>query len=90
MDVLDAVSAAKNHILKFFEDERILNLGLQEAFFDESQGAWQVTLGFSRSWDNPQVLAQTLNPSVLKREYKIVDIPENDKKEISIRNYRES
>lgn len=74
MGISEAVSAAKKHILKVFEDE-ILNLDLEEAFFDESQGVWHITLSFSRSWDNPQVLAQILNPSVLKREYNIVEIP---------------
>jgi hypothetical protein len=37
MDVLEAVSTAKKHILKLFEDEKISHLGLEEAFFDESQ-----------------------------------------------------
>ncbi len=90
MDVLEAVSTAKKHILKVFEDEKILNLGLEEAFFAESQSAWHITLGFSRFWDNHKVFAQILHPSLLKREYKIVEIPENDKKETSVRNYCES
>ncbi len=54
MDVVEAVSTAKKYILKLFQDEKILNLGLEEAFFDESQGVWHITLGFSRPWDNPQ------------------------------------
>jgi flagellar assembly factor FliW len=94
MDVLEAVSTAKKYILKVFEDEKILNLGLEEAVFDESQGIWHITLGFSRSWDNSQSAIhsamQILNPSVLKREYKIVEIPDNDNKKISVKNYIES
>ncbi len=87
MDVVEAVSTAKKYILKLFQDEKILNLGLEEAFFDESQGVWHITLGFSRSWDNPQGVAQILNQSVLKREYKIVEISDSDNKEMSVKNY---
>jgi hypothetical protein len=46
MDVVEAVSAAKRHILKVFEDEKISNLGLEEAFFDENQNVWHMTLSF--------------------------------------------
>lgn len=95
MDVVEAVSAAKRHILKVFEDEKISNLGLEEAFFDENQNVWHITLGFSRPWDNPQsalpqsalqALTQTLGE--LKRSYKTVEISEKDNKVLSVKNYK--
>jgi hypothetical protein len=94
MDVLEAVSTAKKHILKVFEDENISHLGLEEAFFDESKDIWHVTLGFSRPWDNPQSAlqsaAQILNPGILKRSYKIVEISDKDNRVTAVKNYSES
>ena len=94
MDVVEAVSTAKRHILKIFEDEKISNLGLEEAFFDENQNLWHITLGFSRSWDNPQsalpqsaLQALTQTSAGLKRSYKIVEISEKDNKVLSVKNY---
>jgi hypothetical protein len=89
MDVSEAVSTAKKYVLKVFEDENISHLGLEEAFFDESQDVWHITLGFSRPWENPQNPFQVLtqDPSGLKRSYKVIDISDKDKKVISVKNY---
>jgi hypothetical protein len=95
MDVVEAISTAKRHILKVFEEEKILNLGLKEAFFDENQNVRHITLGFSRPWDNPQsalpqraLQALTQTSAALKRSYKIVEISEKDNKVLSVKNYK--
>jgi len=76
MDVSEAVSTAKQHILRLFAEEGISNLGLEEAFFNENEDRWHITLGFSRPWDSPQnayeMITQVKAPS--KRSYKIVEI----------------
>jgi hypothetical protein len=89
MDVVEAVSTAKKHILNLFEDEKISHLGLEEAFFDENQNVWHITLGFSRPWDNPQSALQALTQAStgLKRSYKVIEISEKDNKVLSVKNY---
>jgi hypothetical protein len=94
MDVVEAVSTAKRHILSLFQDENILNLGLEEAFFDENQNVWHITLGFSRRWDYPHgALPQTALDALTqisagpKRSYKIVEISNIDNNVISVKNY---
>jgi hypothetical protein len=92
MDVTEAVSTAKNHILRLFADESISNLGLEEAFFDEANEVWHITLGFSRPWDNPQSpLRPWAQPSeALKRTYKVVEIADKDNKVKSVKSYNEN
>ena len=89
MDVSEAVSIAKRHILKLFEEENITNLGLEEAFFDPSQDFWHVTLSFSRPWENPQNALQVLTQATSspKRSYKIVEISDKNENVISVKNY---
>ena len=50
MDVKEAVQAAKEHVAEIFADEPIENVGLEEVEFDELNGVWAVTIGFSRYW----------------------------------------
>ena len=50
MDVKEAVRAAKEHVAEIFADEPIENVGLEEVEFDELNGVWAVTIGFSRYW----------------------------------------
>lgn len=94
MDVLEAISTAKRHILKVFEDENISQLGLEEAFFDEGKDVWHITLGFSRFWDTSQTavqsVAQKLSPSIPNRSYKIVEISDKDNRVTAVKNYSES
>ncbi len=91
MDVTEAVSTAKNHILRLFADESILYLGLEEAFFDETSEVWHITVGFSRPWDKDtgpgplQVFAPP--PQELRRTYKIVEVSDKDNKVKSVKNY---
>lgn len=36
MDLLEAVSTPKKHVLEVLEDEKRLNLGFEESFFDKN------------------------------------------------------
>lgn len=92
MDISEAVLTAKKWVATMFADEGIINLGLEEAYFDESHDVWHITLGFSRPWDNPQNVLQTIiqTPVVPKRTYKIVEIPDKGDKQPIIKNYQNS
>lgn len=46
MDGLQAVVTAKKQALKFFSDEGIRRLGLEELRYDENKNRWHVTLSF--------------------------------------------
>ncbi|MDE0626643.1 MAG: hypothetical protein OXH99_09615 [Bryobacterales bacterium] len=48
MNNVEAVQKAKTYILEVFEDEEILELGLEELRFEHS--VWEVTIGFRRRW----------------------------------------
>lgn len=45
MDISEAVLTAKKCIQTMFADEGITNLGLEEAYFDESEEVSHITLG---------------------------------------------
>ncbi|HWA23561.1 MAG TPA: hypothetical protein VG735_14295 [Caulobacterales bacterium] len=72
MDVKTAVALAKDYIKQIFAEEGIGDLGLEEVMFDDRQGVWQITLGFSRAWDRNPVLPP-------RREYKVVAVAEDGK-----------
>lgn len=88
MDVKEAVETAKKHVSALFKDENATNIGLEEIQFDESNDAWDVTIGFSRPWDLPRsALGMLTAPSLeLKRVYKVVRISNSDGKMISVKN----
>lgn len=46
MDGLQAVVTAKKQALKFFSDEGIRRLGLEELRYDENKNRWYVMLSF--------------------------------------------
>jgi len=75
MDITEAkqaVNIAKQHLQEIYQDENLLNLGLEEVEGSARVG-WLVTLGFSRPWNNPsnQIVASLSNP---RRTYKIVSV----------------
>ena len=86
MDVKEAVDRAKKFVSEMFENEGLVNLGLEEVDYDDARDQWHVTLGFSRRWDNQiSVLAAALNQSDSKRTYKVVLI-DKDGRAVSIKN----
>ena len=67
MEVQEAVRAAKAHVTELFEDEEIMNVGLEEVEF---KNGWRITIGFSRPWDRTILTSPG-------RSYKVVCL--NDK-----------
>ena len=68
----EAIEIAKKELLFLFRDEQLLNLGLEEIELADS-ASWNITLGFSRPWNNlnnPAIAALT-NP---RRTYKVVNV----------------
>ena len=57
MDVKEAAQTAKAYVAELFAGEQITNLGLEEAEFDRLSNTWKITIGFSRPWDQKNVLA---------------------------------
>ncbi len=86
MDAKEAVQKAIDYTKDVFKGEKLSNVGLEEIFFDESKGVWEITVGFSRPWDYPSSMPSL--PSIvrdmqgktqpLRREYKVVKIGKND------------
>ena len=88
MNVKDAVHKAIEYIADIFESEHLENIGLEEVYLNENDNIWEVTVGFSRSWDHPRnalLGVQSLNP---KRQYKIVKI-DNESGEVKSIKIRE-
>ena len=73
MDAKQAISLAKAYIAEIFGEEGAFNIGLEEVKFDDEQGTWDVTIGFSRSWDQP-AFRNALAPQTASRTYKVVEI----------------
>jgi hypothetical protein len=88
MEVKEAVALAKQSISEVFAEEPMIDLGLEEVEFDDSSGAWLITFGFSRPWDDIKIA----NPFAAiggvkkKREYKVVRVSDGDKKMLSVKN----
>jgi hypothetical protein len=87
MDVKEAVAAAKKFIAELFAQENITRLGLEEVEFDEQEGEWRVTVGFSRPWDAAASallsITQQANPP---RSYKVVRISDSTGAALSVKN----
>ena len=72
MNVKEASRAAKAYINDLFADEQLLNVGLEEVI---SRGPyWEITIGFSRSWDRKGPLVSALAESRSERSYKVIRI----------------
>lgn len=85
MDVKAAVDLAKKHIADLFGQEGAANIGLEEVEYDEAQGQWRITVGFTRIWDRGGILAQFADARAVGRTYKIVTL-DNEGKPLSVKN----
>lgn len=75
MDAKEAVEVAIQYVAELYREESVSNLGLEEVIFDVSEDVWNVTVGFSRPWDNPQPgLAAAFQKGAPTRAYKVVEI----------------
>lgn len=87
MDVREAVSLAKQHLANLLSDEQIMNLGLEEVEYDDQNGVWCVTLGFSRPWEKPRNILTALGQETQPpRTYKVVRVADKDRKVLSVKN----
>jgi hypothetical protein len=89
MNVKEAVDLARSHVLDLFAGEGISNLGLEEVEFDDADGVWSVTVGFSRPWDKAsggRGLAALAQAETLNRSYKIVRIQDSTRRVLSVKN----
>lgn len=84
MDVQSAIAKAKAYVTDIFGPEGAFNVGLEEVQFDGKANAWDVTIGFSRPWD--QARASALIPATDRRTYKVVEIDDDDGRVIAVRN----
>jgi hypothetical protein len=83
MDVKEAARTALDYVADLFEQENIMDLGLEEVEQDQT-GAWRVTVGFSRPWDYPKGNLAVLGGGQRARSYKVVRIV--DDKVLSVKN----
>lgn len=90
MDVKEAIKLAKDYIAEIYIDEGVLNIGLEEIEFRAP--IWEVTIGFSRRWDimSPSPFAAALgqadNQQPWRRTYKVVEIDDETKRILGVRN----
>lgn len=86
MDAKDAVKRSIEYISDVFQSEGAVNIGLEEVVFDEFNGVWEVTVGFSRPWDYPEEgLVTSLKPRTPRRQYKIVQIDDTTEAVLSVK-----
>jgi hypothetical protein len=71
--VKEAIHRAKNFVRETFGEEGIVNLGLEEVRFDEREGNWEITLGFSRPWDDESSIIPSLSRQY-RRAFKVVTL----------------
>lgn len=74
MDVKQAVHAAKEYIAELYEDEQIIDMGLEEVVFEELPAVWKVTIGFSRPWDVKGPAIAALVDARRTRSYKVISL----------------
>ena len=87
MDAKQAIRAAKTYVSDVFEDEGLVNLGLEEVKFREFENRWEITLGFSRPWNaDRSPIAALAGAQTLPRTYKVVVIKDETGEVVEIRN----
>jgi hypothetical protein len=75
MNVKEAVKAAKEYTADLLADEGVINLGLEEVEWNERDGVWQVTVGFSRPWNSVRnTLTAITGENSARRAYRVVSL----------------
>ncbi len=82
----EAIRKAKQWLASTFADEHIANIGLEEVRWRD--GNWEITLGFNRSWDQEDTLAQVLGSIAHRnrRDYKLLVVSGIDNLIVEMRN----
>jgi hypothetical protein len=77
MDVKQAVTIAKDWLYDVLKDEGITNVGLEEVDFDEDEGVWMITIGFSRPWNTTKnALTVISGEPATRRAYRVIKVAE--------------
>ena len=86
MDVKAVAQRAKTYVVDLFDDEEISNVGLEEVEFDDALDRWIVTVGFTRPWDQKNVLTAALGEGQSGRSYKVLHIADTDGRVLSLKD----
>jgi hypothetical protein len=74
MDVKQAVKTAKAYVADLFEEDGVVDLGLEEVEHDDGNKLWRVTVGFSRPLRVTGIVSTLLADTKLPRLYRVVAI----------------
>jgi len=84
LDTKQAVRLAKEWLVSQYADEGIANIGLEEVRWND--GEWEITLGFTRQWDDSNLALAGIAGLLKPRTYKIVTVSDSEGKVVSLRN----
>lgn len=85
MEVKEAVRIAKSYLADLYDDEGIINVGLEEVEFDEPSDTWRITLGFSHEKFTKISLVPTMiGDRRLNRSYKVIRVRDDNGKVMSL------
>ena len=82
LDTQTAVKLAKAWLASQLSEEGISNIGLEEVRWTDA--AWEITLGFSRPWDEPQGFITPFSKQ--PRTYKVIRISDAEQSVVEMRN----
>ena len=83
MQTKEAVGIAKKWVADQLSGEGVQDIGLEEVRF--SDGSWQITVGFSRPWDQTALSILSAGRPA-SRTYKVVVISDETKEVTEMRN----
>ena len=88
MEVKQAVEVARNYVADLFASEGITDIGLEEIEYDDFENLWQITIGFSRPWDQNtgSLFVAASSRTYKRRTYKRIAIRDRDHKVLSVKN----
>ena len=88
MQADEAIAKAKEYARQIFANEGAINLGLEVLRFDDTRAIWEVTVGFTRSWDRPSVLARFgADGTPLPRTFKTIEIQDSDGRVLGVKHW---
>lgn len=80
MDVKEAVRMAKEYVINLFDEEQIIDIGLEEVKFDPDSRMWEITIGFARSWQRGGTMKYPFDEEGnLVRSYKTAHIDDDSR-----------
>ena len=86
MDVKQAVQTAREYVVSLYDEEDIMDIGLEEVEFDYCSEQWRVTIGFSRPWDRTKEVGIRIADFQRPRSYKVVHILDGDGQIVSLKD----